>query len=323
MFKPQETESSRRASCVIAVIPAYNEERYIGSIVLKSQEYADMVIVVDDGSADKTAFIASLGGARVVRHRVNRGKGRALNTGFCVARALQPTAIVILDGDGQHLPEEMPGVLAPILADEADIVVGSRYLRGGCGVPRHRAWGHRAVNLVTDLISGVSVTDSQSGFRAFSPRAVEAISFSSSGFSVESEMQFLARDHGLRVVEVPITADYTEQPKRSVMNHGLLVLNGILRLMGQYRPLLFFGVPGLTILLMGLGCGLYGVGVLRRSQALTTGYAVIGVLLAVLGCLSLFTGIILHSVRGILLENLRSREPARDELRDPVAAFQR
>jgi glycosyltransferase involved in cell wall biosynthesis len=323
MSKPDKTESNGRASCVIAIIPAYNEERYIGSIVLKSQEYADVVIVVDDGSADKTAFIANLGGAHVVRHRANRGKGRALNTGFCVARALQPKAIVILDGDGQHLPEEVPGVLAPILAGEADIVVGSRYLSGRCGVPRHRAWGHRAVNLVTDLISGVSVTDSQSGFRAFSPRAVEAISFSSSGFSVESEMQFLARDHGLRVVEVPITADYTDRPKRSVMNHGLMVLNGILRLMGQYRPLLFFGVPGLAVLLLGIGSGVYGVDILRRSQALATGYALIGMLLAVLGWVSLFTGIMLHSIRGILLDILRSRESAWDELRDPAATAQR
>lgn len=323
MLKHEKKDDSRAAPCIIAVIPAYNEERYIGSIVLRSREYADIVIVVDDGSADKTASIASRGGAHVVRHRVNGGKGRALNTGFCVARALQPAAIVILDGDGQHFPEEMPGVLAPILSGEADIVVGSRYLSGGCRVPRLRAWGHRAVNLVTDLLSGVQVTDSQSGFRAFSPRAVEAIRFSASGFAVESEMQFLARDHGLRVVEVPITADYAERPKRSVMNHGLMVLNGVLRLVGQYRPLLFFGAPGLAMLLLGAGFGLYTVGFVHRSQALTAEYAVVAVLLAVIGCLSLFTGILLHSIRGILTETLRTREPMWDESSESSAVFPR
>ena len=323
MLKHKETENSIAISCVIAIIPAYNEERYIGSIVLRSQEYADMGIVVDDGSADKTASIASRGGAHVVQHRVNHGKGVALNTGFCVARALQPAAIVILDGDGQHLPEEMPAVLAPILAGEADIVVGSRYLSGDSRVPRLRAWGHRVVSLMTDLLSGVPVTDSQSGFRAFSPRAVKAISFSASGFAVESEMQFLARDHGLRVVEVAITADYAERPKRSIINHGLMVLNGVLRLVGQYRPLLFFGVPGLAMLLVGAGFGLYGVGTVRRSQALAVEYAVAAVLLTVIGCLSLFTGTLLHSIRGILTETFRTREPMWDESSESTAVFPR
>ncbi|MGC9334762.1 MAG: glycosyltransferase family 2 protein [Anaerolineae bacterium] len=319
MFESGETQTGKYDPCVVAIIPAYNEERYIGSVVLKTQEYTDEVIVVDDGSADRTASIAGLAGARVVRHGVNRGKGNALNTGFRAARSLHPQAIVILDGDGQHLPEEVPCVLAPILAGEADIVVGSRYLRNPCSVPRHRVWGHRAVNLLTDLGSGVSVSDSQSGFRAFSPRAVEAISFSSSGFSVESEMQFLAHDHRLRVVEVPITADYTDRPKRSVLNHGLKVLNGVLRLMGQYRPLLFFGVPGLAVLLVGLGWGVHAVDVLQRSQTLAAGYALLGVFLAVLGSLSLFTGITLHSVRGIL-QDLQGRGRVRHEASEPTAA---
>lgn len=320
MYTTNEARADESDPHIVAIIPAYNEERYIGSVVLKTREYADEVIVVDDGSADRTASIAGMAGARVVCHGVNQGKGIALNTGFCAARSLHPQAIVILDGDGQHLPEEVPCVLAPILAGEADIVVGSRYLKSPCSVPRHRVWGHRAVGLLTDLGSGVSVTDSQSGFRAFSPGAVEIISFSSSGFSVESEMQFLAHDHGLRVVEVPITADYTDRPKRCVLNHGLRVLNGVLRLMGQYRPLLFFGVPGLTVLLIGLIWGVHAVGVLQRSQALATGYALLGVLLAVLGSLSLFTGITLHSVRGILQDTLRSKGRTRHEASNATAA---
>jgi glycosyltransferase involved in cell wall biosynthesis len=319
MSASDETQTGKYDPYVVAIIPAYNEERYIGSVVLKTQEYTDQVIVVDDGSADRTASIAGLAGAQVVRHGVNQGKGTALNTGFRAARSLHPQAIVILDGDGQHLPEEVPYVLAPILAGDADIVVGSRYLRNPCSVPRHRVWGHRAVNLLTDLGSGVSVSDSQSGFRAFSPRAVEAISFSSTGFSVESEMQFLARDHGLRIVEVPITADYTDRPKRSVLNHGLKVLNGVLRLMGQYRPLLFFGVPGLAVLLVGLGWGVHAVDLLPRSQTLAAAYALLAVLLAVLGSLSLFTGITLHSVRGIL-QDLQGKGHTWHEASDPTAA---
>jgi hypothetical protein len=151
---------------------------------------------------------------------------------------------------------------------------------------------------------------------------VEVVTFSSNGFSVESEMQLLAREHGLRVAEVPITADYTDQPKRSAVNHGLMVLNGILRLMGQYRPLLFFGMPGLAALLLGISCGVLGAGSLRRAQTLMTGYALTGVLLVVVGCLALFSGIMLHAMRGILLDVLRNTERTWDELNDPIATSQ-
>jgi glycosyltransferase involved in cell wall biosynthesis len=267
-------------------------------------------LVVDDGSTDATAQIAEAAGATVIRHERNQGKGMALNTGFCKARELSPDALVLLDADGQHFPEEVPVLLAPILAGEADLVIGSRYLNGReNGVPGHRAWGHRVFNLLTRATSGVGATDSQSGFRAMSRRALHELSFSSAGFSVESEMQFLARERGLRVVEAPITADYAERPKRSVVQHGLLVLNGVLRLVGQYRPLLFFGVPGAIVLLAGLGWGVWVVELYRRYGDLAVGYAMISVLLTILGAVTLTTGVILHSIRGLLLELLAKRQP--------------
>jgi glycosyltransferase involved in cell wall biosynthesis len=287
---------------VVAIIPAYNEERFIGSVVLKALQYADAVIVVDDGSTDGTGAIAEAAGAILVRHERNLGKGAALDTGFRQARVLRPEATVTLDGDWQHLAKEIPLVVAPVLQGQADIVVGSRYLKRGCRVPRHRILGHRAFTLLTNVASGVGVTDSQSGFRAFSPRAGAAIRFSSTGFSVESEMQFLARDHDLKVLEVPITGRYQDKPKRPVVFHGLGVLNGVLRLVGQYRPLLFFGVPGMIVLLAGLATGAWVVQIYRRGQTLAVGHALISVLLSVLGSLGLFSGIILHSVRGLLLE---------------------
>jgi glycosyltransferase involved in cell wall biosynthesis len=242
--KKEEVNGDGRSRPIVAVIPAYNEERYIGSVVLKTRKQVDAVIVVDDGSTDLTAEIAEAAGAVVVRHEGKQGKGTALNTGFRRVRELEPAAVVMLDADGQHRPEEVPQVLAPVLRGEADLVVGSRYLQKGSGVPRHRIWGHRVFNLLTRVASGVGASDSQSGFRAFSPGAAQTISFRSDGFSVESEMQFLAKEHGLRLVEVPITADYVEEAKRPVISHGLMVLNGVLRLIGQYRPLVFFGVPG-------------------------------------------------------------------------------
>jgi glycosyltransferase involved in cell wall biosynthesis len=209
---------------------------------------------------------------------------------------------VTIDADGQHVPEEAINVVAPVLENNADIVVGSRYLEHTSRVPRHRILGHRFFNFMSSQASGVSLTDSQSGFRAFSRRALNAIAFRSNGFSVESEMQFLAHDHNLKMVEVPITILYTDKPKRPVLSHGVMVLNGILRLVGQYRPLLFFGLPGLLIILAGLWLGVKVIDIYRSSQVLPVGYALIGILLMVLGNLALFTGIILHSVRGLLLD---------------------
>jgi glycosyltransferase involved in cell wall biosynthesis len=292
---------------IVAVIPAYNEEKFIGSVILKTLKHVSTIIVVDDGSADSTAEIAEEAGALVVRHTVNQGKGVALNTGFLKARELNPDAIVTIDADGQHLPEEIPLVTAPILAGEADIVIGSRYLEQKSDVPVQRVLGHQVFNFVTNQASGVPLTDSQSGFRAFSPNALRALSFNSQGFSVESEMQFLAGQYKLRTVEAPITIHYHAKPKRPLIRHGLLVLNGLLQLVGQYRPLLFFGIPGTIMMLIGLLWGLWVINIYRTSQMLATGYAIVSQLLIVLGALFLFTGILLHSIRGLLLSTPRSR----------------
>ena len=293
------------AAGVVVIIPAYNEERFIGSVVTKARWYADRVIVVDDGSTDLTPEIAEAAGALVARHAQNQGKGAALNTGLDLARTLEPRVVVLVDGDGQHMCRQIPLVVAPVLAGQADIVVGSRYLGDASDVPTHRVWGHRLFNLLTNGTSGVSVTDSQSGFRAFSPAAAKAISFSSTGFSVESEMQFIAREQGLRMAEVPITIRYPDKPKRPVLSHGMLVLNGLLRIVGQYRPLLFFGISGLLAFLAGLALGGYVVVIYQHTKILAVGYAMITVLLAMIGMLSIVTGVILHSVRGLILGFMR------------------
>ncbi|MCA9921399.1 MAG: glycosyltransferase family 2 protein, partial [Anaerolineales bacterium] len=173
---------------VVVVIPAYNEERFIGSVVIQTKSYADTVIVVDDGSSDNTAVVATSAGALVVQHETNQGKGVALNTGFAYARSLGADVVVTIDADGQHDSAEIHAVVDPVLCGDADIVIGSRYLINRSEVPQHRVWGHRAFNFLTNQVSGTAVTDSQSGFRAFSPHALDKLSFSSAGFSVESEM---------------------------------------------------------------------------------------------------------------------------------------
>lgn len=284
----------------VVVIPAYNEERFIGSVVLQARRRAADVIVVDDGSSDNTAAIAEAAGATVLRQSPNQGKGVALAAGFCEAAALDPDVVLTVDADGQHVVAEIDRVAGPVLRGEADIVIGSRYLENSSDVPGHRILGHRFFNFMTNQASGISVTDSQSGFRAFSPAALRAINFKSEGFSVESEMQFIANEHDLRIVEAPVTIHYRDKAKRPVIAHGLMVLNGLLRLMGQYRPLLFFGVPGLLLVAAGLGWGLWIVEIYRQKQQLAVGYALIAVLILLMGNMAITTGIILHSIRALL-----------------------
>jgi glycosyltransferase involved in cell wall biosynthesis len=290
---------------IIVIIPAYNEERFIGSVILKLKKFPVEVIVVDDGSTDETASIAKMAGVVVFRQESNQGKGTALNTGLHAARESSPDVIVMLDADGQHLPEELPRIIKPILDGEADIVVGSRYINNTSNTPLIRRWGHRFINLATTLPSGVSVTDSQSGYRAFSRRAFELADFHSNGFSVESEMQFLAHEHHLKVLEVPITIRYTDKAKRSPFRQGMIVLGGIIKLTGQYRPLFYFGVPGLLILILGIGWGFIVVQRYEQTHVLATGYAMICLLLCIIGLIMLSTGFILHSVRGLLTDLLR------------------
>ena len=290
----------------VALIPAFNEERFIGSLVLAVQSYVDQVVVVDDGSSDRTVEIALKAGATVVQHQINQGKAAAVNTGFSYVRRLQPSALVMLDGDGQHCAEDIPQLLAAVRDNEADVVVGSRFLSIKSDIPAYRKVGQHGLTLVTNLASGVSVSDSQSGFRAFSAHALEKLSFSQGGFSIESEMQFLVREHRLRVQEVPIKVIYAEPAKRNPVSHGMQVLNGILRLVGQIRPLLFFGLAGFATLLLGLGLGAHIVDIYARTQTLAVGYGLLTVLLFVVGMLLVFVGFVLHSTRGMLLELRRN-----------------
>lgn len=305
-LKDNESSEKWLRSSVVAVIPAYNEARFIGSVVLLTREYVDEVIVVDDGSTDNTGAIARKAGAIVVTHEVNRGKGEALNTGFQKAHELLlPTAVVTLDGDWQHLPEELPLVVDPILKGQADVVIGSRYLKHTSKVPFQRILGHAGFTRAINLLSGTRVTDSQSGFRAFSLEAVRQIKFTSRGFSVESEMQFVASDRALRVVEVPITIRYLDHPKRSLLRHGFKVLSGILRLIGQHRPLLFFTLTSIISLTLAAVMILLEVEQYRGDHTFDVIIGILALIFLINGSIALFTGIILHTMRGFVLDMIR------------------
>jgi glycosyltransferase involved in cell wall biosynthesis len=286
---------------IIVAIPCLNEERNIGSLVIQARRWASEVVVVDDGSTDETALIAEGAGATVIRHAENQGKGAALNSAFGVALGRDADVLVVMDGDGQHRADGIPNVAAPVLKGEADIVVGSRHLQEG-GIPRVRRVGQTVVTAATNLGSGVNVTDSQSGFRAFSRKALESMTFSSRGFAVESEMQFLALDRGLVVVEVPIEAVYVDPPKRNVFRHGLVVIDGVMRLVGMHRPLLFFALMSLVMWLAGALMALWALDTVSQGSAAAAIAPTLGAIAClVLGVLAVFAGVLLHSIRAMMM----------------------
>ncbi|HEU4792685.1 MAG TPA: glycosyltransferase family 2 protein, partial [Nitrolancea sp.] len=231
---------------IIAAIPAYNEENAICSVIVRARHHVDEVIVIDDGSTDHTARLADGAGATVIRHDRNRGKAAGIMTAFGAAAERHADVLVLLDGDGQHDPAEIPQLIAPVLAGEADVVVGSRFLEIQNPIPFYRTIGQRVLNVATHLGSGLRCSDSQSGFRALNHQAFTAITLQESflhGLAVESEMQFEMAEAGLRLAEVPIYVRYDEKARRSPIKHGFGVLYRVLAMTSQRRKRLISDAP--------------------------------------------------------------------------------
>ncbi|MGB0386540.1 MAG: glycosyltransferase family 2 protein [Ardenticatenaceae bacterium] len=283
----------------IALIAAYNEARFIGSVVLQSLQHVERVVVVDDGSTDGTADIARAAGAEVLSMREKVGKACAVSQGIGYVRRLQPTAVVMIDGNGQHDPNQIPNLLEPIEREIADLVIGSDFI-GIEGIenqiPMWRVVGQHALS--TNLASGVKSSDSRSGFRAFAPEALPFLDFYAKGFSLESQMQLIVRENDLLLVEVPIW----EPPKPNLNRHGRQVLDRVLHLVAQMRALLFIGAPGLLILIVGLLMGAWLVQMQPSSSQLAIEYALVSLLLSIMGGIALSTGLILYSLRTLLPE---------------------
>ncbi|MDD4448416.1 MAG: glycosyltransferase family 2 protein, partial [Methanothrix sp.] len=268
---------------ITALLPAYNEEISIGSVVLRTKQYADRVIVIDDGSSDRTAEVASLAGAEVLRHDVNRGKGAALKTGF---GSLNGSAVIItIDTDGQHDPADIPRLAEPILKGEADMVNGSRYLNGNKkDTPLYRRLGQRVLDAATNMDSGLAVTDSQSGFRAFAPGSKGAFHFKQNGLAIESEMLADAAAAGLRIQEVEIGVRYdVDGSSEHPVAHGVRVLVRVLHDMELRRPLYYFTVPGMFMAGIGILMGLDFLQTFYRGGSLYYGPVLFMMLLTLVG----------------------------------------
>ncbi len=221
----QQTLSTQKTRPkVIAAIPCFNMERSIRNIISRARKHVDGVIVIDDGSHDGTAQAAVAAGAFVISHATNRGYGEAIKSCFEAAMVNTANVLVILDGDGQHNPDEIPELLSPILSGEADLVIGSRFLTNKHNIPRYRRFGIGVITFLWNFGAKVKISDTQSGFRAYRRVAFQNFSLSEPGMSVSIEIILKARKMGLRIEEVPISCYYAPSKLNiKAIKHGLNV----------------------------------------------------------------------------------------------------
>lgn len=280
-------------SKIIIGVPAYNEERYIGSVVLQAKQYADEVIVVDDGSNDRTYEVAKLAGATIVQHGENKGYGAAVQTILAQAKERTPDVLVLLDADSQHDPAEILYLVKPI-SEGFDLAIGSRRMRRS-DIPTYRRAGQKVLSYLTAILARKKLLDTESGFRAFSRKAIAVLEPNEKGMAISAETVAEATAKGLKITEVPISAIYTEDGSTlNPVKHGLGNVNRILVMISERRPLLFFGLGGSMCILLGIAAGVLVVKIIFASHVLHTGTALISIMLITIGILCIFTGVILN-----------------------------
>ena len=285
-------------------IPAFNEEKNIASIITKIKNITDSIIVCDDGSSDLTGKIARDLGAIVITHPQNMGYGAAIRSLFLKAKELDLDSLVTLDADGQHRIEDINSVIGPINDAVVDIVIGSRFLdEKSEGMPNYRKVGIKIITKVTNLSIKEKLTDSQSGFRAYSKKALQKIMPSDVGMGVSTEILIKASNLELKVAEVPIKVYYeggtsTHNP----VSHGTSVLISTIKFTSIAHPLKFYGIPSIIFLIIGSTFTYLAIQFYSEVGNLNTNLTVIAAGTTLIGTILLISAILLYSVISVVRE---------------------
>jgi len=284
-------------------IPAYNEEKNIAKIIIKLKKITDSIIVCDDGSSDMTSEIAKNLGVIVISHKKNMGYGAAIRTIFEKSAEIGSDILVTFDADGQHRIEDVSRVLHPLENSEADIVIGSRFLGKQSNVPNYRKLGIKVITQVTNSSIKTKLTDSQSGFRAYSKQVLSKISLSEVGMGISTEILIKASSKGLRITEVPITILYSgDTSTHNPVSHGTSVLFSTIKFTSIEHPLKFYGIPSVIFLTIGVIFTSLAVQYYVDVGRLNTDLTLIGAGTILIGIILLISAILLYSLVSVVRE---------------------
>ncbi|MEM3008141.1 MAG: glycosyltransferase family 2 protein [Candidatus Nitrosotenuis sp.] len=289
---------------IVVGIPAYNEEKNIGAIILKLKKIVDKIIVCNDGSNDLTGEIAENLGAVVINHGKNLGYGAAIRSILLKGVEINADILVTFDADGQHRVDDIKSVLDPILEGQADIVIGSRFLHEHSkNIPAYRKAGIKAITNIANLSTDTKITDSQSGFRAYSKRVLNDIIPSEHGMGVSTEILIKASKKGFKIVEVPIVVLYgRDTSTHHPLSHGISVILSTMKFISIEHPLRFYGIPGLVFLATGLFFIVWTIQVFAESRVVLTNAALIGLMSSLIATMLLMTSIMLYSLVNVVRE---------------------
>ncbi len=288
---------------IVIGIPAFNEEKNIASIIVKLQKIVDEVIVCNDGSSDLTGIIAEKLGTTIINHPKNLGYGGAIGSIFAKAKEIDADILVTFDADGQHRVEDIENVLEPIKKEQADIVIGSRFLGNSKTVPTYRKLGIKAITKISNLETELKVTDSQSGFRAYNKKAIQMLNISERGMGVSTEILIKASKAGLKITEVPIKIIYKgDTSTHNAASHGISVLMSTMKFISIEHPLKFYGIPGMIFLALGVFFTIWVINEYVIAGNFPIHVALIGVATIIVGTMLSMTAILLYSLVNVVRE---------------------
>ena len=289
---------------IIIGIPAYNEEKNIASVIAKLGEITDKILVCDDGSNDLTRSIAEKMGAIVVTHPKNLGYGAAIKTIFTKFIELDADILVTFDADGQHRVEDIKFVTEPIINNEADIVIGSRFLGDNDkDIPTYRKIGIKTITNLANTTSETKLTDSQSGFRAYHKSVIPEIIPSEHGMGASTEILIKANKKKFRIKEVSIKILYEgETSTHNPVSHGVSVILSTMKFISIEHPLKFYGIPGIIFLIIGLSFIIWTIQIFTETRQVFTNVALIGLASTIISVMLIMSAIMLYSLVNVVRE---------------------
>ena len=298
------TENTINEPKIVIGLPAFNEEKNIGKIVAQLLEKSYSVIVCNDGSSDSTGLIAEKIGAITVNHKRNLGYGAAIGSIFKKAKECEFDILVTFDSDGQHRISDIEKIINPIKNNLADIVIGSRFIGDEVTVmPKYRKIGIKVITNLVNSQTGKKITDSQSGFRAYTKNVFSKINLSENGMGVSTEILIKANKNKLKITEIPIKILYEgKTSKHNPVSHGTAVILSTMKFISIEHPLKFYGIPGIAFLILGLFFTVWTIQEFTSTGRIITNISLISVGSIIFGMMLMMTSIMLFSLVSVVRE---------------------